>query len=305
MDVTEQIISDIDPNLSGSLTLSIVRSWDQNQIFPERLLLSDDAADALRVICHRVRQSIRYGSLKDYVGTAELEDNEFFLIYDKDTIRELSIFSVMAQDVGALPTLSPSALDSRAVMYCVSLGDNRPRTLFVKKVDPRLNYKTGRFLATGRDRLAVVDEPTFSFAPDFDIVIGLGWAIVLNQRAFELLFRDIGIVEAHVESWISGITDHLPMTDRSVAELKRVAIRDSRTWRRLKEIKRRNHLSLVDVHDIARYAYDVGLDPQELIVDGKLIFDPSERFEILKLLNEDVYLGNLTDQRYEAQRKSS
>ena len=151
----------------------------------------------------------------------------------------------------------------------------------------------------------MVDEPAFSFAPSFDIIIGSGWAIVQNQRAFELLFRDIGIVETHVESWISGITDYFPMTAGSIAELKRVALRDSRTWRRLKEIKRRGHLSRVDIEDIARYAYDVRLDPRTLIVDEQLMFDPSERFEILKLLNEDVYLGNLTEQRYEAQRKSS
>lgn len=305
MEVIERILSEVDQNLNGPLTLSIVRSWNQNQIFPERILLSLDAAEALRSTCRRVRQSIESGDSKDYVGTAELEDREFFLILDEGTLREISIFDAMAQKAGALPMLRPSALDSRTVMYCASLGEHMPRTLFIKKVDPRLNYKTGRFLAIGREELTVVNEPAFSFAPDFDIIIGLGWAIVLNQRSFELLFRDIGIVEAHVESWISGITDYLPMTERSIAELKRVALRDSRTWRRLKEIKYRSHLSRVDVHDIARYAYDVGLDPQKLIVDGKLIFDPSERFEILKLLNEDVYLGNLTDQRYEAQRKSS
>ena len=305
MNTVKHILNEIDQNLDGSLTLNIVRSWDQYQIFPERILLSTDAAEALRGICRSVRQSIGSGDSREYVGTAELEEAEFFLIYDEDTIRELAIFGVMDQDVGALPKLSPSALDSRTIMYCASLGDFRPRTLFIKKIDPRLNYKTGRFLATGRERLAVVDEPAFSFAPNFDIVIGSGWAIVLNQRAFELLFRDIGIVEAHVESWISGITDYLPMTDRSINELKRVALQDSRTWRRLKEIKRRGHLSRVDVVDIARYAYDVGLDPHTLIVDDRLVFDPLERFEILKLLNEDVYLGNLTEQRYEAQRKSS
>jgi len=305
MNNDEHILGEIDRNLNGSLTLSIVRSWDQDQIFPERILLNTDAAEALRNICRSARRFIGSGSSREYVGTAELEEDEFFLIHDDDTIQELAIFGVMKQDAGALPKLSPSALDSRTVMYCVSLGDAWTRTLFIKKVDPRLNYRKGRFLAVGHERLAMVDEPTFSFAPNFDIVIGFGWAVVLNQRAFELLFRDIGIVEAHVESWISGITNYLPMTDQSIAALKRVALQDSRTWRRLKEIKRRGHLSHADMNDIATYARNVGLDPRTLIVDDQLVFDPSERFEILKLLNEDVYLGSLTKQRYEAQRKSS
>ena len=305
MDLIEDICSEIAQNIDGSLTLSIVRSWDEDWIRPERILLNQDAADAMRNVCHRVQQTIQFGQPIDYIGTAELEDTEYFLITDRETLDELSIFDVMTRHVGGLPTLSPSDLDSRTVMYCVSLGDSVPRTLFIKKVNPHLDYKTGRFLAIGRERLKVIDEPAFSFAPDFDIVIGLGWAIVLKQRAFELLFREIGIVEAHVESWIRGITDHLPMTPRSIAELKRVALGDSRTWRRLKEIKRRGHLAYVDIEDIARYAYNVGLDYRTLIVGGELVFDPSERFEILKLLNEDVYLGDLTEQRYEAQRKSS
>lgn len=305
MEHIEHLLEQVDRALDGTLTLCIVRSWDNSQIFPERILLNQDSAEALLGTCRRVRHSIVSGTSKNYMGTAELEKTEFFLIHDEDTMKELSIFGEMALNPGALPILRPSELDSRTVMYCASLGDGVPRTLFIKKVNPHLNYKTGRFLAVGREQLSVVTEPTFSFAPDFDIVIGSYWAIVLNQRAFELLFRDIGIVAAHVESWIRGITDHLPMTTQSIAELKQVSLQDSRTWRRLKEIKLRGHLSRVDIEDIEVYAHNVGLDHRKLVVDGQLVFDPSDRFEILKLLNEDVYMGYLTDQRYEAQRKSS
>lgn len=126
-----------------------------------------------------------------------------------------------------------------------------------------------------------------------------------HQTSFERLFRDIGLIDKHVRGWIEGITDHLPMESESEAELLRVAHEDSRTWRRLREIRRRGHLAYVQMSDVREYARKVGLDPGSLIKDGKLVFDPAERFSFLHLLNEDLYRGGLTDVTFEAQRKTA
>jgi hypothetical protein len=37
---------------------------------------------------------------------------------------------------------------------------------------------------------------------------------------------------------------------------------------------------------------------------GELVFDPAERFSFFHLLNEDLYRGALTDETFEAQRKT-
>lgn len=305
MPTVEDILSEIDDCISGQLTLSVVRSWDEFSLHPERILLDDTPSQALRDNCGRMHHLVEMGSPKEYEGTAELEGNDFFVIDDDETIDELALFDSLRGDVGAMPILRPSDLDDRVVIYCVSVGDSEPRILFIKKVDPRLTHRPGRFMAIGRDRLKILDEPTFAFSHDFDLIIGSNWAIVINQRPFEMLFREIGIVREHVENWITGITDHLEMTEESVGALRNVALRDSRTWRKLKEIKRRGHLSIVSLDEVRQYASHVGLDPDVLVVDDKLVFDPAERFSILYLLNEDLYRGDLTDDVFEAQRKAS
>ena len=94
--------------------------------------------------------------------------------------------------------------------------------------------------------------------------------VVLNQRSFEGLFRQIGLVEQHVATWITGITRHLPMTEDSIRQLREVALRDSRTWRRLRDIERRGHLAHVSLAEVQRYASRVGLDPAKVVVDGRL-----------------------------------
>lgn len=54
-----------------------------------------------------------------------------------------------------------------------------------------------------------------------------------------------------------------------------------------------------------KYARRVGIDPKSIIRDGKLVFDPAERFSFLHLLNEDLYRGFLTDVTFEAQQKAA
>ena len=147
--------------------------------------------------------------------------------------------------------------------------------------------------------------PALSFAPGFDFLLSPAWAVILNQASFERLFREIGLIDKHVQGWVRGITDHLPMEPASEAELLRVAHEDSRTWRRLREIRRRGHLAQVDFSEVRRYAKRVGLDPASVVRDGQLVFDPAERFSFLHLLNEDLYRGPLTDVTFEAQRKAA
>lgn len=119
------------------------------------------------------------------------------------------------------------------------------------------------------------------------------------------MFRQIGLVEKHVSTWIKGITDHLPMSQVSIASLREVAMKDSRTWRRLRDIDRRGHLARVDLDRVRTYAGEVGLDPAKMVIAGELVFDPSERFGFLHLLNEDLYKGPLTGEAFESQRKAA
>lgn len=89
-----------------------------------------------------------------------------------------------------------------------------------------------------QDQLRRLEEPVFSFSPGFDLIVTDEWVIVLNQTAFERLYRDLGLIDRHVSEWLKGITDYLPMAESSVAALREVALRDSRTWRKLREIRR-------------------------------------------------------------------
>jgi len=298
----EEILQEIDARLEAALTLTVGRMVDDT-IEASHLVLDQDAAHALREQCHVARDRISEGIPASYTATAELDDGEFFVIDDAETLAELGAFRSLVHDLGVIPQVTPAELDLTIKLYAVAVGDEADRILFVRSTNPRLTHRAGRFLAIGRERLTRIEGPVFSFSSDFHFVLGRNWAIVLDQRSFEMLFRQIGLVEQHVSTWIQGITKYLPMSDASIKSLRKVALRDSRTWRRLRDIEHRGHLAHVDLDQVADYAGEVGLDSDKVVVNGQLVFDPDDRFGFLHLLNEDLYKGRLTGQAFESQRK--
>jgi hypothetical protein len=302
MAAVEDVLEEIDQVLAQSVSLIVARMED-GAVEGNRLLMNQGAAESFRDLCVVARDRVDSLETTKYATTAELGEGQFFLIDDEATLSELAAFTQLATSLGDLPTIAPADLDLAVRLYAVALGD-KDRVLFVRRADPRLNYRRGRILAIGEERLERVEGPSFSFSPDFDFIVSSAWAIVLNQKSFEMLFREIGLVQQHIDTWIGGITAHLPMADDDMSSLREVALSDSRTWRKLREIEKRGHLASVELNDVQKYASRVGLDPDEVVVDGALKFDASQRFSFLHLLNEDLYRGPLTEEVFEAQRKA-
>ena len=300
----KSILADINTRIEGSLSLVVGRSLDQGGDL-RRVRLAEDAADTFRDYLRAARERIEEGTPIDYTALAELQAGEYLVLDDEVSLDELADLRSAVHHVGDLAPVSPRDLDADIGFYAVGVGEGEDRVAFLRRTDPRLAAKPGRLLAIGRERLEAISEPIFSFAEGFDLVIGPTWAVVFNQTAFERLARETGIVERHVTTWITGITDAFAMDDDSLRRLRDTALRDSRTWRRLRDIKRRGHLMRVTLAQVEHYARSVELDPTTVIRDGKLHFDPQERFGFLHLLSEDLYKGELTGKLFESQRKAA
>lgn len=299
-----QALDAIDDHIDSSLSLVVGRTLEQGGDL-RRVRLSVEAAAAFREYVRAARTRIAEGKTVEYNALAELQSGEYFLLDDQDSSDELSELRSAVIDVGDLVAVSPRELDVSIGFYAVGVGSGANRVALIRRTDPRLAAKPGRLLAIGRERLESIDEQIFTFSSEFDLVIGSSWAIVFNQSAFERLARETGIVERNVSNWITGITDALEMDAASIDLLRETAVRDSRTWRRLRDIKRRGHLTSVGLDQVAEYARSVDLDSADIVRDGKLHFDPQSRFGFLHLLSEDLYKGALTGERFESQRKAS
>lgn len=304
MTTLDDVLTQLDAVLDTPLSL-VVASPPGDQRGPAKLRLSEGAADAFRAQAQEARSRVAEGEALSFTAMAELSRAQFFLVEDEATLAELADLRTVVLGAAELDPIAPAELDGRIPLYAVGLGSGDQRVAWVKRSDPQLGHRSGRFLALARERLERVGDPVFSFGQDFDLLVAQTWAIVLNQRAFELIARETGIVERHVAGWIGGITDHLPMAEDSMRLLHETALADSRTWRRLKEIRQRGHLAHVSLDQVRAYATQVGLEPDTVVEGDRLRFDPAQRFGFLHLLNEDLYTGLLTGERFESQRKGS
>lgn len=297
------IVTELGTKVDESVSLVVARKGNDQTLDARKIILADDAADSFRDLCRAAIESLGQRTVVAYTADVELTGSEAFVIDDRDTLDELVDLRALATQASTLPNTAPKDLDVSIQMYAVVVG-NGARAVFVRRADPTMTFRAGRVLAIGQQQLRIVEEPVFGFSPGFDLILTDEWAVVLSQSAFERLYRDIGLIEQHVSEWVKGITDHLPMAEASVTSLKEVAVRDSRTWRKLREIRRRGHLAGIDLNEVRKYAKQMQLDQKKIVQDDQLVFDPAERFSFLHLLNEDLYKGPLTDEAFEAQRKA-
>ena len=307
MTTQTDILDELDERLGEPITLAVGR-MSKDEVKAEHVAMNSGAADGFRDLCRDARQQLAEKKPVPYTATTEIAEDEFCLIDDAKTLNELGAFRDLVDHLGTKRQTVSSKLDSRIELYAIILGNDAAasnRILFARKANPRIRHKAGRLFAVLNERLTRVEEPEFSFEPDMDFVLGVNWAIVLNQKRFETLLRTLGVVEQRVDSWIKGITDHLNMGEASVERLREIALRDSRTWRRLRDIEHRGHLANVTLTQLQDYAGQVGLDGEKIVVGDELIFDPNERFGFLHLLNEDLYNGFLTGEAFESQRKTT
>src|SRR5215213_2223584 len=117
------------------------------------LALAEDAAEGLRDQCEVTRDRISEGASASYTATSELDTSEYFVIDDDETLAELAAFRGVADNLGAIPQIAPADLDLSVKLYAVTIGDGSDRTIFVRRANPQLQHKAGRFFAIGRERL--------------------------------------------------------------------------------------------------------------------------------------------------------
>lgn len=304
MTTVADVIAGLDAELGGPVTLVVARLDADGQADARKVALANNAADAFRQQVQATRDDLAARAAVPYGADTELGDNEALVIDDPDTVAELGGMATLSQLASTLPTTPANELDLRIQFYAVVIGGT-DRVVLVQRSNPSMAPKAGMIFGVAGEQLRSVEPPSFQFKPGFDLILVKDAVVVLNQRPFEQLYRDTGIVDANIRTWVTGITDFLDLDAGGLDELVRVARDDSRTWRKLKEIRRRGHLAGVTVADIAASAERLGVPVDDVVRDGQLHFDPTKRTHFLQLLNEDLYRGDLTATPFEALRKTT
>ncbi len=206
----------------------------------------------------------------------------------------------------AAELLTPDEIAERPQLFYASVigADPGARLAFVSKSNPARVARSGTFFTAQHEVLTHLKEDVFLFEDRVDLIVSAKTVVVLNQGAFEQWFRDTPALLEKVEEWIGGISAHLPLAGDGADRLAERARTDSRLRRVLYSIQERGHLVKVSVDQVRSHVSAQGLDPARFVKGNELVFDDADPATLLKILNEDLFRGGLTNEPFVADRKA-
>jgi hypothetical protein len=184
-------------------------------------------------------------------------------------------------------------------------GDLDTRLVFVRKRTPAINLSARATILQYRDgRLNRIDYPLLSFDRSMDLVLAPGRGMaVLNDKAFELLFRDAPELLERTPALARSVAAAARMTPEAEQALIDAAGRYSRVRRRLLAIDASGHLATVEPSTMRAELRRWGFNPRAHYRNNMLSFTADDVQLMMKILNEDLLHGGLTARDYEVQRK--
>lgn len=273
-------LEDAEVKISGDASTYLADSW-------KRTLAAIDAADPVSYSPEVVFRP---------------EDNQV-LVINEDVRDENEAAELLLGDEDR-PLKKPADVDADSLyLYALVSTTSAGRLVMIKKTSPARRARQGKRWALAEDELRMLDDDPWQLHPTLDLVVGESGAFALSLTYFEQLFKDAERLSAKVGDWVEEVHAALPMTNSQRKVLVERCRESSRLRRRLRAITNRGHLDRVSIADVRRHAGQMGLDSKKFVKSNKLVVDDVNAGELLQLLNEDLFLGGLTGDRFRSEGK--
>ncbi|MGI8576275.1 MAG: hypothetical protein ACR2MA_13345 [Egibacteraceae bacterium] len=229
-------------------------------------------------------------------------DEERALVMTDDLREENEIVGELLADDDR-PQVKPSQVSGVLYLYAVVSDTKAGRIAMIKKKNPTKRARAGRVLFAAGDELRELEEDPWELDPLFDLVVGTRGGYALNTHFFEQLFADADRLRAKIGPWVADIAKQLPMSKASRDLLVTSCDASPRLRRRLRAITHRGHIGRVTVTDVHRHVREMGLPPANFVKNQQLVVDEDNLGELLRMLNEDLTRGGLTQDPFRIESK--
>ncbi|MEH1130315.1 hypothetical protein [Micromonospora sp. CPCC 206061] len=286
------------------IELVVARRMGKDGIAPATIPINRDVGDELRGIVTDIVDRMNEDKLAGRQWSAETSwETDEYQIVSRDKLDPDNPV-LTALESTAIPDMSPENLrDPSLLLYAIVAGSGDNRLLFIRKTNPRYSAETRVFAILGDEHLSRIEQPLFSFDRRCDMILVPGRGLIaFTENPFDQLFRDSPVLQAKVTASASGLAPNL-MTKDSADVLAAAATKWARIRRRVLAINERKHLSKVTSHELKQELRRLGYDPNHYITGGKLDITDSNVQDVVRVLNEDLFKGGLSKERFEAERK--
>lgn len=287
--------------LGGPIALGV--GWrERNTIDGGRIGITNDVAERFRAIAVNHVVAMANRAPKAFSPEADLEPREEYLVAD---VAELDEEEPITNLLGGLDLRDPvflKDLPERSLLFYAFVFPQQ--AMFLRKLNPYQTTKRGRVWTRLGDTLTEISYPIFAFDSRVDLVITDQEILISNATAFELLFKEENYFMSHIDNWVRAISDYVPLSSGSARLLVEGCRTNTRLRRRLESIHHRGHLTDVPITAVQAQAELQGLDPAKFIQNGQLDLHDVSIEDVLKLLNEDLFIGPFSGTQFAVDRKS-
>jgi hypothetical protein len=321
-------------DVSGDITLVVARRSGKT-LHGHKVEFEAGAGEGIREICRKTLQRLQPLNARQYEPSLRIDPaHEYLAVPDADLVQheafrpkrrrapantdgtsnpatatieaDPQVRELLGRAAG-LERLPAEHLAQYSFQFYAAVVGSSPtaRTAFVRKRNPATVLKRGRMVFAYGDRLRSIEDPLFLLDDQFDLVVAPDGIAVLDQNAFELLFRDVKVLNDRYPVY-AGAFATLKLDDHQIATLVERCRTSSRLGNRLRQIHESGHLAAgkVTMRQVSAEIDRLGLSRQQLMKDGKLDFSGADADTILKLLNDDLFIGGLSKVPYEAGSKA-
>jgi hypothetical protein len=261
--------------------------------------------ETLRDYARESLRPINDGDGRPYNPDDEQEDECAFLYAGRDELLDTAILEQI-QKGASLPLATVQEIQGRRLaLYGLLIGNNpKSRIAFIRKTNP-VSLATKGLVAILDRTLNRVEQPILAFDTFFDVILWQDAVWILSQKNFEALFKESDAVLAKAGKSVDELSRHLPISKDAQTWLAGRLRQNSVMRRKVQSILRSPYLAQLTIDDLKKRMPEHGLNPDELIDDGMLVFNKDTEKSALLLLNEDLWTGDFSRSQYAATRKST
>jgi len=294
-------IDDIDIDANAA---TLVVAWRAGRIAACRVVKAGgEVIAALRQYAKASQQRALETRGRPYSPDNLQETEDEYLFASQEELLDTALLEQIKRGASLPQITSDELRKKRLALYALLVGNNpASRLIFIRKGNP-VSLGSKGLVAVFDDTLTRVTRPILAFDSEFDLLLYGDEAWIFNQAHFEALFKESEAVLAQTARWVDDLSQVLPIAAGGKDYLAARLRQNSLMRRKVQSILRSDYLPRLSADILIKSMKIHNLDPSKLLATGELVFTKETETDMLYLLNEDLWTGDFSGDRYAAARK--
>lgn len=281
--------------------VDLLVAWRAGSTLQGRVIrISPSIQDQLRDVAVAVAAGLMSGH--EYSPDADLEDDTH-LVAGRDQLLDVELLSTLERGP-SLDEASETELMQRPLFcYAVLVGSGQSPLMFIRKRSPVALLRKSIVARLFSGALDQIDPPLFAFDVTFDVIVTRDKVYILNKALFEALFKESYAVLREIPVWVDRFTHRFPVTSTSRDVLIDTVRRNGFLRNKIHAILSQPYIDTLSSEQIEEKLTHHGFDVSVYMRDGEVDFTKTTTRDIIRLLNEDFFVGDFSREKYAAGSK--